>query len=140
MKHFAYDSIDELSKLIPAIWAEIKDYNIVLLSGDLGSGKTTLIQQLAMYLQFVDEVSSPTYTLINEYIDRKEKKFYHMDMYRLKSIEEAIDLGLEEIIYSDDVCFIEWPEIIKDILPPKFVHLNITYNTDKRDLEIEKHG
>ena len=140
MERFSYETVDALKELIPEIWEEIKDFSVVLLSGNLGSGKTTLIQQLGKYLNIEDDINSPTFALINEYRDKDGKTYYHMDMYRLETLQEAADLGLEDIVYGEDKCFIEWPELIMDLLPSKFVHLKITHSELKRDLEIEKHG
>jgi tRNA threonylcarbamoyladenosine biosynthesis protein TsaE len=89
---------------------------IFCLSGDLGAGKTRLIKSFGKLLHVEDEISSPTYSIINEY-NSSQGTVYHMDLYRLDNIESAQDIGLEEYLHSKRPVFIEWPEIADDILP-----------------------
>lgn len=85
--------------------------------GDLGAGKTTLIKAFGACLDVQDSIVSPTYSIINEY-DGKHGLMYHMDLYRLNSLEEAFNIGIEDYLHSDHYIFIEWPELIESILPP----------------------
>lgn len=100
---------------------------VILLSGDLGAGKTTFSKYLLKSLGVKDEVTSPTFTIMREYRTKKYD-IYHFDMYRLSSGAEAIEFGLEEYIYGDNnrkIVIIEWAENIKDILKGKFIEINI---------------
>jgi len=90
--------------------------NVVLFYGEMGAGKTTLIKALVKELGSNDEVSSPTYSIVNEY-QGEDFTIYHFDLYRLKSIQEALDMGFEEYLNPEDIIFIEWPEKILELLP-----------------------
>ena len=101
--------------------------------GNLGAGKTTIIKAICAQLGLHDTVSSPTYSLVNEYAySRGQNKqiIYHMDLYRLNSFEEALDIGIEDYLDSDAYCFLEWPEIIEAILPEDI--LKIYIETDEK--------
>lgn len=88
---------------------------IVLLRGDLGAGKTTITQQLVAILGHSGSTSSPTYSLVNEY-EGTDGPIYHMDLYRLNDLDEAYDIGIEDYLYSGHYCFIEWPDLIMDMI------------------------
>jgi tRNA threonylcarbamoyladenosine biosynthesis protein TsaE len=94
----------------------------------MGSGKTTFIKALCEKLQVIDYVTSPTFALINVYETEQAREIYHFDFYRIKSQEELFDLGYEEYFFSDEYCFIEWPELIESLLPPNTVKITITEN------------
>ena len=98
---------------------------IFLFYGGMGAGKTTLIKALCEALGVKDNISSPTFSIVNEYI-YPMGKIYHFDFYRLKKQEEALDIGCEEYFYSGNYCFIEWPEKIPDLLPEHFIKVEIT--------------
>ena len=106
----------------------------IALSGDLGAGKTALTQAVCRILGVGQNVTSPTFSLVNEYTytDEKgrEQLFLHLDLYRLKSIEEALGIGIEDYLHSPSYCFIEWPEIIHPLLPPDTIHINISILRD----------
>lgn len=103
---------------------------IFLFEGDMGAGKTTLIKALCAELAVKDMTSSPTYSIVNEYIYPNGKVF-HFDFYRIKSEIEAYDLGFEEYLYSKQYCFIEWPEKIKGLWPENYIQVVINQNIDK---------
>ena len=103
---------------------------IFLFEGDMGAGKTTLIKALCAELAVKDMTSSPTYSIVNEYIYPNGKVF-HFDFYRIKSEIEAYDLGFEEYLYSKQYCFIEWPEKIKGLWPENYIQVIINQNLDK---------
>jgi tRNA threonylcarbamoyladenosine biosynthesis protein TsaE len=113
---------------LPSIASEIisfaKNTRIFLFYGDMGAGKTTLIKALCESLGTTEPVTSPTFSIVNEYIGTKNR-IYHFDFYRLKNQTEALDMGYEEYFYSDAYCFIEWPEKIPDLLPANYVSINI---------------
>lgn len=100
------------------------------LTGDLGAGKTTLTQAFCRLLGVTDPVTSPTYSLVNIYHYKDEtgtqRLFYHLDLYRLKDIDEALEIGIEDYLEDEHYCFIEWPEIIAPLLPEKVVEIKIT--------------
>ncbi len=111
---FHIEKIEDWQKVVDAILPNLK-HNIILLKGNLGAGKTTFSQFLLKNLESTDEVSSPTYAIVNEYISPKGKVF-HFDLYRLKNIEEAYDFGIEEYLDNAFLCIIEWPEIYEEEL------------------------
>jgi len=98
--------------------------------GDLGAGKTTFIKALCNELNVVDIVTSPTFSLINEYQSDDLSPVYHMDFYRIKNINEAYDIGVEDYFYDNGFCFIEWPEKIEEILPLDIVYVKISVLDD----------
>ncbi|MDB5142610.1 MAG: tsaE [Mucilaginibacter sp.] len=111
---------------------------IFLFYGDMGAGKTTFIKSLCEQLGAKETVTSPTFSIVNEY-EGKENRIYHFDFYRLKNQSEALDLGYEEYFYSDNYCFIEWPEKIPDLLPPHYIRVNIqVLDNNERILTFEK--
>ena len=91
----------------------------------MGAGKTTFVHALCDLLRVEDPVSSPTFSIINQYQTAAVKPFYHIDLYRLKDMEEAVAIGIEELIYSGELCFIEWPGLIKDMLPDETCWIDI---------------
>jgi tRNA threonylcarbamoyladenosine biosynthesis protein TsaE len=126
---------------LPAIAAEIVSSaganRIFLFYGDMGAGKTTLIKSLCRNLGSNDNITSPTFAIVNEY-DAPDK-IYHFDFYRIKNQMEALDIGCEEYFYSGHYCFIEWPERIPDILPAHFVSIRITVSDDNsRHISVDK--
>ncbi|MFZ6011200.1 MAG: tRNA (adenosine(37)-N6)-threonylcarbamoyltransferase complex ATPase subunit type 1 TsaE [Bacteroidota bacterium] len=109
-------------------------YNVWLFSGEMGSGKTTFIKTLSHVLGVEDAMSSPTFSIINEYIAHDDKKIFHFDFYRIKNEAEAYDIGTEEYFYSGHYCFIEWPEKIPSLIPSRYAEVKIipenqTYRT-----------
>ena len=111
--------------------------NILLFSGVIGAGKTTLVKQLCKNLGVIDTVNSPTYSLINEYIT-KESTVFHIDLFRIEKIEEINSLGLLDYLASKNKVIIEWPEIIIDQLNQNYSHITIDYiRDDKRKITIK---
>ena len=102
--------------------------DVILLSGDLGAGKTTFVKGLAKGLNLTDEVTSPTYAYLNVYGD----KLYHYDCYRLSCGEDAEALGLTDYFYGDNICVIEWSENIADVLPDKVIRVNIEKTSEEK--------
>jgi len=129
-------SLDKIDKFIPKILDNIHS-NIILLLGEMGSGKTTLVKHLVKNLGGIDEVSSPTFALVNEY-QTPDKKIYHFDLYRLKDETEALDFGIEEYFADENaLIFIEWPQIIETYIPENSQKIRIIVkNSDTRILEI----
>ncbi len=116
------------------------DQCIWLLQGEVGAGKTTFIRAVCTELGAVDEVSSPTFSLINEYQTAKGGTIYHFDFYRIQSENEAENLGLEEYFYSDNLCLIEWPEKIPHLIPDRYLKINIKFVVEKRTIHLTNHG
>ena len=100
--------------------------------GSMGAGKTTIIKAICKALGAIDIVSSPTFTLVNEYRTSKGETLYHIDFYRIKKQEEVFDFGIEEYLSGDSYCFMEWPELIEEILPPGTVSVRITVDDDEQ--------
>ncbi len=109
-----------------------------LLEGDLGAGKTTLVKAIGNVLGVEDIINSPSFSLVNEY-KSKDEVLYHLDFYRIKNEIEALDIGVEEYIYSGNYCFIEWPSKIASLLPEQHILITIQVESDNsRSLNIVK--
>ncbi|MEE9439163.1 MAG: tRNA (adenosine(37)-N6)-threonylcarbamoyltransferase complex ATPase subunit type 1 TsaE [Saprospiraceae bacterium] len=129
---------NELEKVVKAYLKMSDDNKVAFLYGDLGTGKTTFVNQLVNYLGSKDKVSSPTYSIVNEYQTDKGL-LYHIDLYRLDNIEEALDIGIEEYLDSGNYCLIEWPQIIENLVD-KFIEIKIeTLGSSSRMFEIKKY-
>lgn len=130
--------INQLSDLQGAAIALLKfsgENRIFTFEGDMGAGKTTFIKAICAQLDIDDLVSSPTFSIVNEYESKTGNTVYHFDFYRIKNLNEAYDIGYEEYFYSGNICLIEWPEKIESLLPEKYVRVKIEINgTDKRTL------
>jgi tRNA threonylcarbamoyladenosine biosynthesis protein TsaE len=133
---FTVKDIEELEPVADEIIQLANEYSIFCFYGDLGAGKTTLIKLICEKLNVVDTISSPTYPIINEYNTIDSRIIYHIDLYRLKSIEEALNIGIEEYLYSGNLCFIEWPDNFKSILPTTHFNVKITKFEVTRTIEI----
>lgn len=121
MDKFISNSAEETILIAERFSKSLKSGDVILLSGDLGAGKTTFVKGLAQGLGIEDEVTSPTYAYLNVYGD----KLYHYDCYRLSCGEDAEALGLTDYFYGDNICVIEWSENIADVLPEKVIKINI---------------
>jgi len=109
--------------------------------GKMGAGKTTFIQSVCRQLGSADNVTSPTFALINEYLTTDLESIFHFDFYRIKELEEAFDLGYEDYIYSGSYCLIEWPEMIEPLLPTTRIEVKIEVETDNsRIISAQKIG
>lgn len=114
---FESNSLEETAEFAATYAATIREGDVIALFGDLGAGKTTFTKSLCRALGYAGEVTSPTFTLLNEYAGRLP--IFHFDMYRLKSPSEAVDSGLDEILRAGEgVCIVEWPENLGSLLPP----------------------
>ena len=117
-------SLSELPLAATKIIANAGDHKIFLFYGDMGAGKTTLIKSICVELGVSEPVTSPTFSIVNEYRGGG-KTIYHFDFYRLKAQTEAYDLGYEEYFYSGAWCFIEWPEKLPDLLPGHYMRISM---------------
>jgi len=124
-------SIDELDIIVSdKIIPKIKN-NIVCLEGRMGSGKTTFIKSICTSLNVVDNISSPTFSLINEYKTINGDLIYHFDFYRIENKEEALNIGVEEYFYSPNLCLIEWASKIEALIPENNHIINLDYIDNK---------
>lgn len=129
-------NLAELPEVAARVLAAAGGRRVFLFNGEMGAGKTTLIKALCIRLGVVDATSSPTFAIVNEYTS-PEGPIYHFDFYRIKSEQEAFDLGYEDYFYSGRYCLVEWPEKIAGLLPPDAVSVKITVQTDNaRRIEI----
>ena len=113
------------------------NYPVWLLFGELGAGKTTLVSSICKKLEAIDPSSSPTFSIVNEYVLKSDNVVYHFDCFRLKSVEEALEIGIQEYLESGRLCMIEWPEIIEPLLPEKRMEVRIEHMTNgKRSYKI----
>lgn len=110
-----------------------KNERIFAFFGKMGAGKTTLIKEICNYLKVEDIVCSPTFAIINEYHTIENESIYHFDFYRIKSEKEAYDIGYEDYFYSGNYCFIEWSEKITELLPEKYVKIQIDAKDDSEE-------
>jgi len=118
-------SLKELDKTALNLIKMFPEQRIFAFYGKMGAGKTTFIQSVCRHLGSDDNVTSPSFALINEYITDKQDSIYHFDFYRIKNLEEVFDLGYEDYFYSGSYCFIEWPEKIESLLPGQYVEVKI---------------
>ncbi len=139
---FESHSEEETMEIAGRLAASLGPGDIVGLTGDLGAGKTRFVKGVAKALGIDPEsVNSPTFTLIQEYAGRNGLPLYHFDCYRIKSAEEALEIGSEEYFYGDGVSVIEWPEKIEEILPTRLIRVTITViGPDSRRIEIDDPG
>jgi tRNA threonylcarbamoyladenosine biosynthesis protein TsaE len=98
---------------------------IFLFEGEMGAGKTTFIKAICEAMGVVDVVSSPTFSIVNEYQGSNSSRIFHFDFYRIDDLREAYDIGYEEYFYSGDICLVEWPEKIRELLPQEYVQVSI---------------
>lgn len=115
----------DLPQTVQQVWNEYKSYNTWAFHASMGAGKTTFIHALCEHLQITDPVSSPTFALVNEYKSPVAGPVYHMDWYRIKDEEEAIQAGIEDYLYSGNLSLVEWPEKAEGILPTDALHIQI---------------
>ena len=123
--------LDDLPAIAGQILSELKDERVFALYGKMGAGKTTLIKAFCKALGVEEVVSSPTFAIVNEYTGSDLQPVFHFDFYRIKKIEEVFDIGYEEYIYSGHYCFIEWPELIDQLLPADYARIVINVKDDE---------
>ena len=133
IKNYSLQQLPEIAKEL----LQFSKHKILLFYGDMGVGKTTLIKEIVKQLGVSDTVSSPTFSLVNEYHSKNNEKVYHFDFYRIEKEEEAMDMGIEEYFYSDSWCLVEWPNKVENLLPLNSVIVTITTtNNQQRTIEI----
>lgn len=134
MRYYS-DSVEKTYQIADEIVKRYKDNRIFLLKGELGGGKTTFVKGVLKSVGCKENVTSPTFTIVQEY-DCKEK-IYHIDLYRLSDIHEAIDIGIDEYLSSGRYVFIEWPDIIEDEIEGKYIIINFKFkDINSRIIEV----
>ncbi|MBQ6732842.1 MAG: tRNA (adenosine(37)-N6)-threonylcarbamoyltransferase complex ATPase subunit type 1 TsaE [Paludibacteraceae bacterium] len=118
-------TLENIDKAASEFLKELGDRKIVAFYGSMGAGKTTFIKAICDVLGVTDTVNSPTFAIVNEYLAANGESVYHFDFYRIKKIEEAYDFGYEDYFYSGNLCLIEWPELIEELLPEDTVRVKI---------------
>ena len=131
-------NLDEMGEKARMFINTLGEQRVIAFYGSMGAGKTTFIRALCQELGVIEPVTSPTFAIVNEYevVDQSSihqssiKKVFHFDFYRIKRLEEAYDMGFEDYLYSGQLCLIEWPELIEELLPDDAVRVHITVNDD----------
>ena len=126
------NNLSELPIAAKQLLQTFPDKRIFAFIAQMGVGKTTFIKAICEELGVTDTISSPTFSIVNEYLSNKGIKIYHFDFYRIKSIEEVYDMGYEDYFYSNAYCFIEWSEKIQNLLPEGFVSIEMKQEEEKR--------
>lgn len=133
--------LSDLPTVAKEIIKEAGNIKVWLFEGTMGAGKTTLIKAISREYGIKDNVTSPTFSLVNEYEDGNGRKFYHFDFYRIEKESEAWDIGCDEYFYSGNICFIEWPSQIPNLIPEVYLSISIDVNQDQsRSIVIVKNG
>lgn len=138
MKTIHISSQEELPRAARAVIEALGPRTVVALRGGMGAGKTTLVREIAAQLGAGDTVTSPTFAIVNQYRGEGGRRIHHFDFYRIDDIREAYDFGYEEYFYSGDLCLVEWPEKIEELLPDDTLQVRITVDSPTaRTFEIE---
>lgn len=124
------NGLEDISRAADEFIKLIGDNKIIAFYGSMGAGKTTFITALCASLGVEDVVNSPTFTIVNEYCTSNGEPVYHFDFYRIKSLEEVMDMGFEEYVYSDNLCLMEWPEMLGELLPEEALKVTISEQED----------
>ena len=124
-KEFHVHSVEGLAEVSDYLISLRDEADVIAFYGPMGAGKTTLIKGLCRRMGVTDEVNSPTFAIVNEYVTVEGESVYHFDFYRIKKLEEAYDIGYENYFYSGNLCLIEWPELIEPLLPERYLRVDI---------------
>ena len=124
------DSLDTIHEAAKEFLQNMGDGKVFAFYGKMGAGKTTFIKAICEELGVNDVITSPTFAIVNEYTADNDTPIYHFDFYRIKKLEEVYDMGYEDYFYSGNLCLLEWPELIEDILPEDVTKVTITEQED----------
>jgi tRNA threonylcarbamoyladenosine biosynthesis protein TsaE len=125
------DTLEDLPAAARLLAPVLKEHGgVIAMYGEMGAGKTTLVSALVREMGSEDDVTSPTFALINEYSTGQGEPVYHFDFYRIDDTKEAFDMGYEEYFYGGHLCLVEWPEKIEELIPDDALHLTITVAPD----------
>lgn len=132
-------SLNEIGLAAEELLARVAEHKVLAFHGEMGAGKTTFISALCKAMGVEDIVSSPTFSIINQYKTTNGKTVYHMDLYRIKNDQEAVNAGVEDCLYSGNTCLVEWPERAPGILPSNTLHIylsSVAHNTRKLKINL----
>lgn len=124
------ENLEKINEAARQFINNMGDRKVFAFYGKMGAGKTTFTKAICEELKVTDVITSPTFAIINEYESPEAGTIYHFDFYRIKKLEEVYDMGYEDYFYSGCLCFIEWPELVEDLLPENVTKVNITENED----------
>lgn len=132
MKKLKIENIEAINQTAKEFvdWLKNTPKKVFAFNGEMGAGKTTLIKAICEELGVTDNINSPTFSIVNEYHTNKGEVIFHFDCYRIEDIEEALNIGAEEYLYSGNYCFIEWAENIAPLLPDEIINVNIEVEAD----------
>lgn len=130
MKTIHITSQEELPQVARAVIRELGRRTVVVFRGEMGAGKTTLIREIVAALGAEDTVTSPTFAIVNQYRGAENRRICHFDFYRIEDLREAYDFGYEEYFYSGDLCLVEWPEKIEELLPREAMTVRIAVDSE----------
>lgn len=133
MKSISVNNTSELPKIAKELLTYAEGQKFFIFEGDMAAGKTTFIKSLCEAIGVEDVVSSPTFSIVNEY-ESDNGPVYHFDFYRLKNLQEAYDIGYEEYFYSGAYCLVEWPSKVADLLPEEYIKIDITVTGNEERL------
>lgn len=125
LKSFKVYDLEELLPVAEYVAKLTQKHTIFALYGELGSGKTTFVQAICYQFEVLEDVVSPTFSIINEYTTKTGQALYHFDFYRIDNPEEAYDIGYEDYFFSNKCCFVEWPEKIEELIPENHISIEI---------------
>lgn len=125
-----FNSLDTIHEAAKEFIKGMGDGKVFAFYGKMGAGKTTFIKALCEVLGVKDVITSPTFAIINEYTDGNDNPIYHFDFYRIKKLEEVYDMGYEDYFYSGNLCLLEWPELVEDVLPENVIKVTIEEQPD----------
>lgn len=125
MKVYKANAVSDLRDIAKKLILDFSENRVILFYGEMGAGKTTLIKALCKQLGVDEPTNSPTFSIVNEYFSVDNKTVYHFDFYRIEKEEEVFDMGYEDYFYSNNYCFVEWPEKIRNLLPEDAVKITI---------------
>ena len=135
--NFEINNENELDFISKEIIEKFKS-KVFLFYGEMGVGKTAFIKSICKHLNVIDVVSSPTFSIVNQYVNDQDEFMYHFDFYRTNNKNEIFDIGYEEYLFSDSFCFIEWPERLDNLLPNKYLEIKMKLRDGNRVIRIKE--